>query len=88
MRQNLTDLRDKIADALATDVPLPADPPFPVNGPGFGTSQIPTPWQQTPVGPPVAAVRSAAARAESAPRGATQPSRAVGRAAASRSAAR
>lgn len=63
MRQDLTDLRGNIADALATDVPLPAEPPFPVNPPGFRSSQIPTPWQQTPVPPPVAAARSAATAA-------------------------
>ena len=76
MRQNLTELRDNIADALATDVPLPADPPFPVNGPGFGASQIPTPWQQTPVGPPVAAARSAAARSAAAVAAVPQPAEA------------
>lgn len=47
-RQNQIELRDAIADALATDVPLPADPPFPVN-PAPLPSQIPTPWQPTPV---------------------------------------
>lgn len=55
IREDLTTLRDNIAEALATDVPQPADPPFPVSFPGFGVSQIPTPWQQTPY--PAAAVR-------------------------------
>ena len=59
MRQNLTDLRDSITDALATDVPLPAEPPFPVSFPPL-RSQLPTPWQQTPV-PPVATPVAAAA---------------------------
>lgn len=58
IRQNLTDLRDKIADALATDVPIPADPPFPVTFFPYA-SQIPTPWNPTPR--PPAAARSAAA---------------------------
>ena len=59
MRQNLIDLRDAITDAVATDVPIPAEPPFPVSFPPF-RSQLPTPWQQTPV-PPVAAPVAAAA---------------------------
>ena len=65
MRQNLTDLRDNIADALATDVPVPENPPFPVTPPGsFVPSQIPTPWQPTPVpAATVASVRAAASAA-------------------------
>ncbi len=38
IRQNLIELRDNIADALATDVPIPADPPFPVTPPGLPAS--------------------------------------------------
>ena len=60
MRQNLTDLRDSITDALATDVPLPAEPPFPVSFPPL-RSQLPTPWQQTPVSPVATPVAAAAA---------------------------
>ena len=60
MRQNLTDLRDSITDALATDVPIPAEPPFPVSFPPF-RSQLPTPWQQTPVAPVAAPVAAASA---------------------------
>lgn len=67
LRQNVTELRDSIADALATDVPIPENPPFTVTfAPGF--SRIPTPWNPTPVAPPVAqsaaAVRPAAAAPE------------------------
>ena len=65
MRQNFTELRDNIADALATDVPVPENPPFPVtyflNG-----SQIPTPWNPTPRPPQAPAVAAALAPAESA----------------------
>lgn len=60
MRQNLIDLRDAITDAVATDVPIPAEPPFPVSFPPF-RSQLPTPWQQTPVAPVVEPVAAAAA---------------------------
>ena len=60
IRQNLTELRDNIVDALATDVPVPADPPFPVTFLPYG-SQIPTPWNPTPRPPATAAVLPAEA---------------------------
>ena len=57
IREDLTTLRDNLKDALATDVPGPADPPFPVDR--VGPSYIPTPWQQTPnYVPPFAAART------------------------------
>jgi len=60
LRQNFTELRDAITDALATDVPVPDNPPFPVQPPGSPfPSQIPTPWNPTPV--PVAATPLVAA---------------------------
>jgi hypothetical protein len=59
IRQNLTELRDNIADALATDVPVPEDPPFPVTFLPYG-SQIPTPWNQTPGPTPVAPLAASA----------------------------
>ncbi len=58
LRQNLTELRDDIADALATDVPIPAEPPFPVSLLPY-QSQVPTPWNPTPR-PPAAALPAAA----------------------------
>lgn len=58
IRQNLTELRDNIADALATDVPVPEDPPFPVTFFPYA-SQIPTPWNQTPGPAPVAPLAAA-----------------------------
>lgn len=66
IREDLTDLRDKLAEALATDVPVPAEPPFPVSVIP-NASQIPTPWQQTPYYvPPVAAVHNRTATAQAA----------------------
>ncbi|MEX0581766.1 MAG: hypothetical protein WD228_11805 [Mycobacterium sp.] len=60
LRQNFIELRDNIADALATDVPIPDTPPFPVAPPPLG-SQIPTPWNPTPAPPPIVAVAPLAA---------------------------
>ncbi len=86
IRQDLTDLRDKLKDALATDVPAPAIPPFPVNDPRFGPSYIPTPWQPTPnYIPPVAAVRSRAASAQVTAGPGSTASKATPRSAAARS---
>lgn len=87
IREDLTTLRDNIAEALATDVPGPTDPPFPVDR--VGPSYIPTPWQQTPnYVPPFAAVRArtTAARATAV----TQPveAKAKPRSASARAAAR
>lgn len=65
LRQNLTELRDNIADALATDVPIPAEPPFPVSLLPY-QSQIPTPWNPTPR-PPAAALPAAAGVGEPTP---------------------
>lgn len=82
LRQNLTELRDSITDALATDVPVPEEPPFPVVRLPY-QSQIPTPWNPTPR--PAAAVRPAEAAAagidaavltEKAPSTAVRPTRA------------
>lgn len=53
-RQNQIELRDAIADALATAVPIPEDPPYPVSFFPY-QSQIPTPWNPTPGPTPVAA---------------------------------
>ena len=64
IRQNLTDLRDNITDALATAVPVPEDPPFPVTFFPYG-SQIPTPWDPTQR-PLVAAAASVDGGAETA----------------------
>lgn len=47
LRQNVKDLNGKITDALATNVPIPDNPPFPVTLPPL-QSQIPTPWNPTP----------------------------------------
>lgn len=72
MRQNLTELRDALAEALATEVPVPDFPPFLVSQ--FFQSSIPTPWQPTPYfqPPPLAATVSAARSASAA-----EPARAV-----------
>ncbi len=59
IRQNLTELRDNIVDALATDVPIPEEPPFPVTLFPY-QSQIPTPWNPTPRPPATAAALPAA----------------------------
>lgn len=66
IRQNLIELRDKLAEALATDVPVPETPPFAVRGWVGGApvqSAIPTPWKPTPYAGPAAAVRAAASEA-------------------------
>ena len=73
IREDLLALRTGIEEGLATDVPVPAVPPFPVSLAFPPASQIPTPWQPTPpyypppapyaaVRVPAAAVRTAAAR--------------------------
>ena len=93
IREDLTTLRDNIAEALATDVPAPAEPPFPVNFQPVPpqTSQIPTPWQQTPPyyppPAPFAAVRTPAAAAQAAVARSTV-AKAKARGAAARAAAR
>ncbi|MGI9161895.1 MAG: hypothetical protein ACR2JI_03060 [Mycobacterium sp.] len=53
IRQNVTELRDALAGALATAVPDQNIPPFPVSRFPFFANQIPTPWQPTPYVPPV-----------------------------------
>ncbi len=58
-RQNQIELRDAITDALATAVPIPADPPYTVSGLPY-QSEIPTPWNPTPGPVPVAAASAAA----------------------------
>lgn len=58
-RQNQIELRDAIADALATAVPVPEDPPYPVSFFPY-QSQIPTPWNPTPGPTPVAAAAASA----------------------------
>lgn len=58
-RENQIDLRDSITDALATDVPVPEDPPYPVTFTPY-QSEIPTPWNPTPGPVPVAAAAAAA----------------------------
>lgn len=65
IRQNIADLRDAIADALATDVPIPEEPPYPVSGLPY-SSQIPTPWNPTP-GPPAMPAAAVSAVGASAP---------------------
>ncbi len=57
IRQNLTDLRDAVAEALATGVPAPEPPPFTIQGNYFNPlqSSIPTPWKPTPYVPPTPA---------------------------------
>lgn len=77
IRQNLTDLRDNIADALATDVPVPKDPPFPVTFLPYA-SQIPTPWNQTPGPAPVAPIAASVPAAENAVAGIAEPAATVG----------
>lgn len=76
IRQNLTELRDNIADALATDVPLPEDPPFPVTFLPYA-SQIPTPWNQTPGPAPVAPLAASLPTTEATVAGITEPAAAV-----------
>ncbi|TGD84511.1 hypothetical protein BayCH28_24105 [Mycolicibacterium sp. CH28] len=46
IRQTLITVRDAITDALATDVPVPSNPPFTVSF--VFPSGIPTPWSPTP----------------------------------------
>jgi hypothetical protein len=57
IRQNLTDLRDAVVEGLATEVPVPAAPPFTIQGSFFDPRQssIPTPWKPTPYVPPTPA---------------------------------
>lgn len=78
IRQDIADLRTSLTDALATDVPVPEDPPFPVYGPGGPPSQIPTPWQQTPY--PASARSARAARSAAAPAAVKRSSASAGRA--------
>lgn len=71
IRQNLTELRDGLADALATDVPVPEPPPFLVQGSFIDPlqSSIPTPWNPTPYIFTPAQSRAAAAQAAEAGKG-------------------
>lgn len=50
IRQNLTDLRTSLEEALATEVPEVVNPPFILNPPPL-QSAIPTPWNPTPPQP-------------------------------------
>lgn len=81
IRQNLTALRDALAEALATEVPDQNIPPFPVSRVPFFANQIPTPWQPTPyvppVPPPFAATVSPSASATDVSAEATTTSKAV-----------
>ncbi len=72
LRQDLIELRDAITDALATDVPVPDNPPFEVSK--AIDSFIPTPWQPTPVAAPVQATASASSTTSTTTAAVEQPS--------------
>lgn len=77
IRQNLTDLRTSLEEALATDVPEVLFPPFLMNPPPL-QSAIPTPWNPTPPQPVTAQVAASVPVAEApAPVSVDQPTTAV-----------